>query len=287
VTSCLVLVSPTGVAHAQVEAAAAEQFRAAAEAYARGEFRTAARAFEQAHRLAPRGPTILNAARAWEAAKVPAAAADAYEAALEIGGLTEAEATLAREHLTALEPGLAVLSVDGPSRCVVSVAHRERSALPTRIHLAPGAHSLTADFANGRSEVRRLELSKGETKSLVLQAPARTWQPRSPKAEPRSSRASASSGQSTLGWVLMGVGVAASGAAIYFGVTALDARDSYANSGRRDEDAYDRAKRFRLLTNLAWASAAAAGGTGLFLVLTAPADGASEPRAIVGYAADL
>jgi hypothetical protein len=70
--------------------------------------------------------------------------------------------------------------------------------------------------------------------------------------------------------VSVGAGVALGGAAIAFGLSALAAKKRYEHSNNLNSDARSDAESFRLATNVLWGGAAAAGVTGLVLVLTAP-----------------
>lgn len=74
--------------------------------------------------------------------------------------------------------------------------------------------------------------------------------------------------------MLVGGSVVAAGAAVYLGVSALDARDKYDESNHSDLDAYDRAKSLRLWTNVAWGTSIVLGGSGVYLLLTQ----SSEPE---------
>lgn len=266
------VLGPVPEARAEEPVQAAEDlFQAGVAAYGRGEFTAAARAFEAANDKAPRGATILNAARAWDAAKDGPRAADAYASALRIGGLSEPERAEAERRSTQLEHGLGTLDVAGASGTAVSVAHVEGAVSPISIHLEPGRHEVELVDSNGKRSTKSVQLRAGERLTLELPEPERqaTVQSRpSRHPPPRAASHHEAPSASPLPWVLLGGGVVAAGVATYLGISALDARDTYVESNRRDVDAYDRAKSLRLWTNVAWGASLVLGGSGALLLLT-------------------
>lgn len=249
------------------ERTAEEFFTAAATAYHRGEFRAAAEAFESAHAHAPRAATILNAGRAWDEAREPARAATAYRSALQLGGLGPDDATHAKSRLDALEPQLARLRLSGPAGSMVSADAFGKIALPATVYVLPGEHELRVLLADGTTHSRRVGVKTGEH-AFSLAPPPATPPPKPPKATPPPPRDTGTSAQVVWGWIGIGAGTAAAGAAILLGVEALDARDRYDASDHRDAQARDDAESLRLWTNVAWAGAAVLAGTGVTLVLT-------------------
>src|ERR1051325_7900167 len=101
--------------------AAREKFRQATEAHEKGDYRGAAELFEEAHRLSPAAGAKFNAGIAWDESGEPARAADDYETALEMGGLTADEAKQAEERLGALKKLLGYVSIDEPAGATVEV----------------------------------------------------------------------------------------------------------------------------------------------------------------------
>src|SRR3954469_21510638 len=81
------------------ESSAKQKFGEAMSAHARGDYLTAATLFEAAYRLAPAAGAKFNAGIAWDQGGEFPRAADDYETALEMGGLTEDEARQAEERL--------------------------------------------------------------------------------------------------------------------------------------------------------------------------------------------
>jgi hypothetical protein len=247
-------------------------FQAGVAAYSQGEFTKAAHEFEQAHESAPRAVTILNAARAWDAANDHPRAADAYAKSLSLGGMTSKETTEAKRRLSALEKKVGVLVVATPEG-TLSVGHVTNAKLPANVHLAPGRHDVRITDGNGVQTTTSVELRAGAVTNLEL-APRReaTPAPATPTKRTTSPapREPVTRSSSPLPWMLVGGGVVAAGAAAYLGVSALEARDEYDESNHEDRDAYDRAKSLRLWTNIAWGASIVLGGTGVYLLFSQP-----------------
>jgi len=274
---CLIFLAKPAFAD---ETRAAQLFREGSNAYERGDYMIAARAFEEAHREDARGATMYNAALAWEAAGEKARAADAYQLALAAPDLPPEVSSDARTRLAALERGLGRLSITAPAGSTVSVAHLERAATPVTVHLLPGNQAVSVRFADGKTELRRAEISAAAEQTLSFEQPARapppppsvpTAAPPAPSVPPPApppAEPVQPSNRRTFGYIALGGAVVFAGAATYFGFQALDARDEFDASEHRDADAHDRAETFRLWTNVAWAGAAVSGGVGLWLVLS-------------------
>jgi tetratricopeptide (TPR) repeat protein len=276
------------LAHAEPDAQASEFFRAGEAAYARGDFPAAARAFEEAHRRAPHAATLYNAGLAWQWADQVARAADGYEAALRLEGLSPQQRRDATERLAVLETRLGHIRVLAPSDAgLVSVAHVERAPAPLTVHASPGQHEVRFFRPHGVVESTAVTIAAGATGEVVF---ARAVEPAAaPPAE-----AMASGPGRRWAWVALGTSVVGmGGAAVYTGLKALDARDEYNASARTDVAAYDRATTMRSLTNILWAGTALVAATGAFFLLSSPgapasasltpssADGTSRTIAIV------
>jgi hypothetical protein len=263
-----------GSALADDAARAEAHFQAGVTAYSRGEFVKAAHEFEQAHQSAPRAVTILNAARAWDAAEDHPHAADAYAESLNLGGMTSKETAEAKRRLATLEKKVGVLVV-ATREGTLSVGHVTNGKLPANVHLSPGRHDAKITDANGVETTTSVEVRAGAVTNLELarrrETPS-TPPPRQkpPPSEPRPVIRSSS----PLPWLLVGGSVVAAGAAVYLGVAALDARDEYDASNREDLEAYDRAKSLRLWTNVAWGASIVVGGAGVYLLVSQ----SSEPK---------
>lgn len=248
---------------------AAAAFSRAEEAFAQGNYGDAARAFDLADRLLPHASVIFNAAVAWDHAGDSPRAATNYKRAIDREGLSEAQAAQARKRLVELGERLVYVHITQPLGTNVSVAHVQNETIPTRFFLEPGNYELTLEEGPLR-RVEQLAVAPGKSAQFELDpllAPPsqRGAAPPTPR-EPTNPNAA----QEVSGWVLLGVGVVAAGAAVYMGQEAVVARDEYFKSGRQDRDSYNRAFNLRLGSNVATAGAGVVGATGLVLLLTAP-----------------
>ncbi|HEY0713781.1 MAG TPA: hypothetical protein VGF45_13970, partial [Polyangia bacterium] len=245
----------------------------------------AARAFEEAHRRAPHAATLYNAGLAWQWANQAARAADDYEAALKLGGLSAQQRKDATDRLANLEPQLGHIRVVAPPDAgVVSVAHVERAPAPLTIHAPPGRHEVKLFRAQGSVETSAVTIAAGQTGEVVFT--------RMREVAPSTARESVVPPQptSTLAgrhwaWIALGTSTAAlSGAAVYTGISALDARDKYNASARTDVAAYDRATTLRSLTNILWAGTVLVAATGAFFMLSlsgSPPDVATSQGSVI------
>lgn len=258
--------------------AAREKFRQATEAHERGDYRTAAELFEEAHRLAPAAGAKFNAGIAWDESGNASRAADDYETALEMGGLTEDEAKQAEERLGALRKVLGYLSVDEPAGATAEV-EGTKALVPFRTHLSPGKH-LILGTRGAATTTFEVDVHAGEVKHVVLELPAQP-EPASKKVTPRplppdsghlakEQPQASSSAATTWGLVALGAGVVFSGVAVVLGVQTLKARDAWDASGHHDISKHDDAVQLRAFTNVAWGGAIVAGATGTVLLLTSP-----------------
>lgn len=259
-------------------ARARDKFLEASAAHERGEFDKAARLFEEAYRISPRGAVKFNAGISWDRSGDHARAADAYEAALDMGGLEEQEAVEARERLGALKRELGYLSVDEPVGSVVSVAHVEQVTVPVRLHVMPGSYHVKVesggrtaeeDVRVGAGEAVNVRLRLGEPPPAALAVPA--TKPLPPTTTHKEQPVPHTSNATTVwGWIGIGGGVALSGLAIFLGARALEEKHAFEHSGLTDVSAHDSAASLRTWTNVAWGGAAVSGGTGLYLLFLTP-----------------
>lgn len=261
--------TPAG-AQSSEEARASALFEKGAAAYAKGELVAAAHAFEQADATLPNAAAAYNAGIAWQEGGERARAATAFERALTRGELDATRARDAESRLGELRKLLARLRVEAP-RGRVTLGHLRDAAVPVTVFVEPGSVLVELNEPGGRVRERRLSVSAGADESVTFTDEA-TPPARAPSGEPAADVAPSGSGQRTWGWVAIGTGVAASGAAVYLGARALAARDEFDDSGHTDADARDRAESLRLFTNVAWGAAIVAGGTGVVLLLTAPSE---------------
>ena len=269
----LVLAAPAARA---TDAAAAEAFKAGAASYQKGDFRTAAASFERAYRESPRGAAVYNAGLAWEAASEAPRAADAYATALDAGDLGAQQKKDAQARLANLAKTLGRIDVSGPAGAKISVEHCESAALPTKVFLTAGAHELTARFDGGASTSKQqVTVAAGATTAVTIEPPKAAAPPPPPPPQKVESPTpalapAASNPRKLVGFVALGGALVASGAAVYFGVSAVSAKDDFNSSGHRDQNAHDRADELRTITNVTWVAAGVLAATGVVLVLTAP-----------------
>jgi len=258
-----------GVARAEVDKQASEFFRAGEASYARGDFPAAARSFEEAHRRAPHGATLYNAGLAWEWAQQFARAADDYETALRLGGLSPMQTSGATTRLASLEKSFGHINVVAPRGGIVSVAHRERATAPVIVHVPPGEHDVTVFRLGGQTETSKVTVAAGGTSEVAFAAeplPTATGQ-MTESVTGGAPQMSAPHRRRPWGFAALGTSVALGSVAIYLGVQALDARDAYNHSGYTDINAYNRASSLRTWTNVFWVGAGLVAAAGAVLVL--------------------
>ncbi len=248
---------------------ASEFFRAGEAAYGRGDFPAAARAFEEAHRRAPHAATLYNAGLAWELAGDAPRAADDYDAALKVGGLDLRQSADAGARLAALEKSLGRVAIVAPAGNAVTVAHVEREAIPVLVHVRPGKYDVTLFRPGGRTDVVPINATAGARTEVAFDADLAPL-PATPAADLGAPAGIDRERGNAWAWVAAATGVAVGGAAIYLGIEALRARDSYDQSGHTDRSAYDRASNLRTWTNVLWIGAGVAAVASLTLFLTAP-----------------
>lgn len=266
--AALVLALAAWPARAGEPADAAAAFDEGIGHYRRKAYTEAAQAFFRAYRLTPSADAAYNAGLAWELSDKPGLAATAYLVALarelEPGAAADARARVER-----LAPELGRIEVSAPEGAHVSVPPFELEANHAVFYLEPGRHQVSVRLRDGTRRVRPIDAAAGRTAVLLVEEARRTAvEPSAPRPAPEVGSARSSGNElATAGWISVGVGVAAAGAAVVLGVQALGARDDYNASGHRDADARDRAERLRTFTNVAWgvAGLAAAGGVGLLL----------------------
>lgn len=287
------------------ERSAAAIFDEARTAFAKKDYATAARRFEEANRRSPRGQTEYNAAIAWEAAAELGRAADAFTSALEDPTLPPAAREHARERVTAIERVVLTLHVEAGETATATIAHAADRPLPATLHVAPGRHELVVRFQEGGVVRQEIEARAAERVTLKVSPPALAdARPASPppastgtalapatnptaesapvESEPRARHRSL---QPTLGWVALGASAVSVGAAVYLGVSGVDARDRFDASGGTDADARSSAITLRTWANVAWVAAGAFAVTGVVLLVTAPRRATPAPTISLGLGA--
>lgn len=269
----LVLLAPSAQADELEARAAFEQAEAAFEA---GEFVRAAELFQKANQQAPHPSVIFNAAVSWDHAGEIARAATAYSAALQNEGLTPEQSEESERRLATLVERLGYVQIAKPIGGLVSVDHIAREPIPARFYLSPGSYEVKLETPDGQRTTTSIGVSASETLKVSLNPmavaplpPPEVIEPEPlplpPPVEPRQP----SSTQRTLGWISIGVGAVAAGAAIYLGSEFDSKRDQFrqdrSNAGLR-QDAADARTQMLIATG----GAGVAGGLGLVLLLTAP-----------------
>jgi tetratricopeptide (TPR) repeat protein len=274
----LLLASAAGQVHAKPKAATV--FEDGMAAYRRGEYSEAAEKFYKAYKLLPHADSLYNAALAWELAGEKATAATAYEMVEDDELHAEALAD-ARSKLDKLSKELGRIEVEAPEGATIRVAPFVIEKSKAVFYFDPGKQKIKVTLANGNRVSRSVNAVAGETTVvLVTEAGGDEDEDEDPAEDSTDSPENGgptkekkdSSGLTTLGWVSIGVAGVATGAAIFFGLKTLSARDDYNASGHRDIDARDKAKSYMTLTNVAWGTAAITAGAGLGILLLVPTD---------------
>jgi hypothetical protein len=267
---------------------AGKLFDEATRAFARKEFERAARAFMSAHELMPHAATAYNAAKAWESAGDKPRAAEAFAMALRMGGLNATQARDADKRLAALKADLTLVTVRAPNGAKITAGHVVDAPTPLEVFLPRGHNRIFATLDSGAVISRDMEAIESEA-TIEISAPPQ--QSTGKESETRGETVPEANGgiRGTLGWVALGTGVAAAGAAVFLGVKALSARDQFNDSNYSDQDAHDRASSYRTWTNVAWAAAGVLTVSGLVLVLTAPrtkanSQAAARPQVWISWA---
>ncbi|MBK7582136.1 MAG: hypothetical protein IPI67_18260 [Myxococcales bacterium] len=260
---------------------AAQFFEAGVAAAKKGEFRVCAEAFTEAHKRAPHGATLYNAALCWEGAKNRARAANDFARALKLANLSEAQAKQARSKLSELAATLGKLELAEPKGVRATVGPIEQKPIPFETFVEPGEQEVKLEGPEGEIITRTVSVEAGQHKLIKLEGV--TVQPdQEPKEKPKGAPlADDSSGslQRTAGWILIGVSAAAVGAGVGYYVSALGSRDKFEDSKRTNatarSDAIDRYSIARAL----WIGAGVGAAAGVTLVLIAPKKGAPDASA--------
>jgi hypothetical protein len=256
------------------------------EAFKRGDFPLAAKHFDAANRLSPHAELRYNAALAWERAREPARAADAYEGALRQGGLDQGHQKRAQTALAGLKETLGYVKVPAPISGVLSVAHLTQAPIPAQFHLVPGQYRVQIEGPDGSKITKPISVKAGEVITVevenassepagTVRRPTTTDEPK--ETAPEDRPVTTSSSKSTWGWIAIGAGVVSGGVAVYFGTQTLKASKDYEDSDYTDVSARDRGVRNRAITNVAIAGSVIGVGVGAYLLLSGPSKSARKP----------
>lgn len=288
----LVVTRPSIAETQEHEAAALE--KEGRDAFSAGKFQEAGEKFDAANRLAPHAQLRFNAALAWEKAREPARAADAYEGALRQGGLDDQREKRAQTALAGLKETLGYVKVPRPVSGTLTIAHLTRAPIPAQFHLAPGQYKMDVESPDGAKTEKTVGVKAGEIVTVEVElessepsvAIQRTKDASSDSTPPSHDApldpTATGSARKTWGWIAIGTGVALGGAAAYFGTQTTKAKNDYEDSDFTDADARDRGVRNRTFTNIALGGAIVGVGVGSYLLLTSggkkAAGGRPSPR---------
>ncbi len=289
----IAIVLTSASAFADDEEAANDSFDRAVELFRAKKYRESAEAFGRAERLAPRGPTAYNAARAWKAAGENARAADELTQALALGNLSEEQRKDATKQLAQLEAanGWGILDLEGPKDARVRLGPNDERALPAHAHVLPGTLQVFFKTTTATDE-QTVKVAKGEHVAVKMRIvtsapPPPPIAPIEPVAQPagpppdhrvRSSdvltRKNAGIASIVGGVIIFGVGV-------YVGLDGKSARDKFVNQGNHNRSLHDQAESERIWANVLGVVGIGVAGLGTYLLLTPsqePAPPAAAPR---------
>jgi hypothetical protein len=249
---------------------AAQFFETGAAAAERGEFRVCAEAFTEAHKRAPHGATIYNAALCWENAKDLPRAANDYKEALAFGQLSSAQETQAKKRSADLETKLGLVAIKGPVGGKASVGPVTDRTIPFTTFVLPGDHEVKVEI-RGKTVTRKIHVEAGESTPIEVAIPEEPRAAESPKkdAPPPAPVEQPSSVQPTIGWALLGGGVVAGGIAVGFYFSARSARDEF-DQNRTVEENREKAESRVTIARAMGIAAGVLGVAGVTLILTAP-----------------
>jgi hypothetical protein len=197
-----------------------------------GDFATACPKLAESQALDPSGGTLLNLAVCHEKQGQLATAWSDFKEALSFARRDNRadRFEVASEHLAALEPKVPMLTirVEHPQpeqQVLLDGAPLRAAAWGTPIAVDPGPHRLEASAAGHAAWTGPLELAVGERKvavipELALDTKLGPTPPPATDAVTTPPPAEAKGGN-TVGWVVLGTGVAALGVGTYFGISAL------------------------------------------------------------------
>ena len=257
-----------GPAVAQDKQRAKALYAEARAAFDAERFERAAELFAQAHAAAPDPSVKYNEGFAWAEARRPARAADAYEAALADGGLSDKLAKASRERLSKLKATLGHVVIAEPTGGSISLGHVDQQPIPLSIHIAPGKHAATLHWPDGRSIDHPVDAVAGISKTVAFpEPPPRQHMPRDDVPSDANLSDEGVSGVAIAGWTLLAVGAAVGIASGVMGGLTLGAVDDYDAGGNIDPALQDDATTLKTTTNVLFAAALALGATGVVLLI--------------------
>jgi tetratricopeptide (TPR) repeat protein len=245
-----------------------------------GNYPEACRKFEESQRLDPGGGTLLNVALCHEKEGKTASAWAEFTQALSLARRDNRadRAELARQHVAALEPALARLTVRVPNTSDLpgrarrrGGAGRGRPAWGTAMPVDPGEHLVEASAPGRKPWAARVTISPSGVSALDVP-------PLDPAPAPASYESQAPEdpgrpGRRLAGYLTGGVGVAALGVGVGFALRANGLRNDSDElcegfCSQRGVDLNEQAQTSADVATVALAAGAAATAAGLYLVLT-------------------
>jgi hypothetical protein len=214
----------------------------------------------------------------------PVHAAEECDLVLAMPGLERRFVAEAERRLKALAARVSTLDVQGPRTMAVRIDAGSDVVLPVRRRLAPGRHELElVDLSSSRRRSMTVELAPGETRTLEppgdSQPSARPEPapvPAPPTAPPKEPpRPAGFRHVPAASFVALGVSAASVAVAIGFGSATLRAKRDYAAVPA--QSTADTFQRDKIVTNVAWGTAAVTVITAVVLWLAAPDTRYSSP----------
>ena len=261
-TCCLLLpfvCAPLRLSHAQQpapsESRAAEFFRAGQAAFSQRDFAASARAFEQAHALSPSGPTIYNAARAWDQEGAPETAAADYAEALKQADLSGAQRGHAQQRLKELHAQLIQVVLRGPSDHEVLDTALTPHPLPATVFVTPTTETVTVKDSAGKTIALPIRAQAGQTVEFNVPIEAAAPVPVLPAPKPRADATPSPAEVHAvhthyLGWTGVALAVAAASATTFFGVNFLSKRSDFIDGGKTNRELRQDAVRMGTFTGI-------------------------------------
>jgi len=254
------------------------QYQQGMQAFQQKRYSEAALHFEAAASMRVNAVTLFTAGLAWDSASRPERAADAFARSLEVPGLDPKQTSSAKERVAQLERTLGTLVVTSPEGWKVQLDTFTEVSTPARLHATSGVHALSVRAPGKPIDRRDVSLEQGKTTTLELRddpvAKPRT-EPEPPKTLPVFAPAAAPPPpppratywipRRVVGVGLAGLGVAAIGSGIVFGLSANDAKSAYDAGPTRAS--FDHASSLETWTNVALIAGGVLVAGGIVLVV--------------------
>ncbi len=252
--SCLVAFGlvPSGAAaseqpmlEAGAPALAQQRYLIGRRQYRAGDFEAAAREFQSALEIFPGSVKLAyNLARTLERLDRIEDALEAYKRYLRLAKGADDREQVERvvaglvERLRARRARAVVSSVPAGASVYLDDASAPAGTTPMTLEAPPGAHLLRLELAGHRTALRTLELRAGASEAVAVELEAAPDAPQ-PKAE-AVAEPSDEDWRQPIGWTAIGLGAAATGAGVYFMLSALDTADEATGLPGEEQARYDR-----------------------------------------------